>query len=170
MPDIRKTLMYSVGFGVFYFALNYYMFDYTFGRALFNTLFTTIFVGLIFHFVEPWMMKRMATGLLKSIPPLELLTGENIVMESAANHFRGMEAVGGRLTLTNHRLVFVAHKLNVQNRRTELDRNIIVEAKRHAKFSKGMVLKTNENVSHTFIVDSRDQWIAEVNGNSSPHT
>lgn len=39
---------------------------------------------------------------------------ERPVREDPANLQRGMEAVGGRLVLTNRRLVFSSHALNVQ--------------------------------------------------------
>ncbi|MGI8749437.1 MAG: GRAM domain-containing protein [Thermoleophilaceae bacterium] len=44
--------------------------------------------------------------------PLE--PGETIVKEGRANLMRGAEVVGGRLCLTDRRLVFESHALNVQ--------------------------------------------------------
>jgi hypothetical protein len=39
---------------------------------------------------------------------------ETLLREGPANHFRGVEGVGGKLYLTKKRLRFVAHKLNIQ--------------------------------------------------------
>ncbi len=39
---------------------------------------------------------------------------EPVLREGLANHFKGIEGVGGKLYLTNRRLRFVSHKLNVQ--------------------------------------------------------
>lgn len=42
----------------------------------------------------------------------ELRQGEQIVKEGAANLQKNIETVGGKLCLTNQRLVFEAHKIN----------------------------------------------------------
>jgi len=42
------------------------------------------------------------------------LPGEAIFKEGAANLQSGIETVGGRLSLTNRRLVFESHAFNVQ--------------------------------------------------------
>jgi len=39
--------------------------------------------------------------------------GERRVREGRASHFRGPETVGGRLLLTDRRIVFVPHRLNI---------------------------------------------------------
>lgn len=46
--------------------------------------------------------------------------GEVLVKEGAANLQRGIETVGGRLYLTSQRLLFEAHRLNVQTGSTEV--------------------------------------------------
>ncbi len=43
-----------------------------------------------------------------------LREGERVIRSGAANHRRGFEAVGGRLVLTNQRLLFAPHALNIQ--------------------------------------------------------
>jgi hypothetical protein len=47
--------------------------------------------------------------------------GEQIIKDGAANLQKGIETVGGRLYLTTERLVFEAHRLNVQGGVTELE-------------------------------------------------
>jgi len=44
----------------------------------------------------------------------ELRYGEEPVRDAGANLQRGIEAVGGRLYLTTERLIFEAHRFNVQ--------------------------------------------------------
>jgi len=51
----------------------------------------------------------------------QLRQGEQVVKEGAANLQRSIETVGGKLYLTNHRLVFEAHKFNVQRGATEVE-------------------------------------------------
>jgi GRAM domain len=49
-----------------------------------------------------------------------LQPNETIVREGRANLQKGLETVGGRLYLTNQRLIFEAHKVNFQAGTTEV--------------------------------------------------
>jgi hypothetical protein len=49
-----------------------------------------------------------------------LYPDEQILKTGAANLQRGIETVGGKLYLTNRRLIFEAHALNVQTGSTEI--------------------------------------------------
>jgi hypothetical protein len=51
----------------------------------------------------------------------ELRKGEQVVKEGSANLQRNIETVGGKLYLTNQRIVFEAHKFNVQRGATEVE-------------------------------------------------
>lgn len=51
---------------------------------------------------------------------IEIAPNEKLIRQGAANLQRGVETVGGRLYLTDSRLVFSSHKFNVQNGRTEI--------------------------------------------------
>ena len=44
----------------------------------------------------------------------QLLPGETLIKDGAANLQRGIETVGGRVHLTSQRLVFESHAINVQ--------------------------------------------------------
>jgi len=50
-----------------------------------------------------------------------LQPGEVVVRVGPANLARGWEAAGGQLTLTNQRLVFEAHRFNLQTHATLID-------------------------------------------------
>jgi len=51
---------------------------------------------------------------------ITLNPNENLVREGAANLQRGAETVGGRLFLTDQRLVFQSHSFNIQTGATEI--------------------------------------------------
>ena len=55
-----------------------------------------------------------------------MLANEAIVKEGSANLQRGLETVGGQLLLTNHRLIFEAHSLNLQRDSTVLELRDVV--------------------------------------------
>lgn len=50
-----------------------------------------------------------------------LRQGEQIIKNGAANLQKNIETVGGKLYLTNQRLVFESHKFNVQSGETEVE-------------------------------------------------
>ena len=43
----------------------------------------------------------------------EMVATEILLRKGSANMWRGIEAVGGELYLTSHRLVFESHSLNI---------------------------------------------------------
>lgn len=51
----------------------------------------------------------------------ELRPGETVIKEGVANLQKRVETVGGKLWLTSQRLVFEAHKLNIQGGTTEIE-------------------------------------------------
>lgn len=163
MLSVKNNILFCLLFAAIQFAANVFIFDYPVGRSISQALFSAVFMGLTFHFVFQKFLVWMAQNLEKSLPTLELLPNESMVIEAGANHFKGIEAVGGKLTLTDQRLVFISHKFNIQKNREEFDRSSIFEVKPHHKFSKGIILTTKENASHTFIVDLREKWISELN-------
>jgi len=79
-----------------------------------------------------------------------LIPGESLVKESRANLQRGIETVGGRLFLTTERLLFEAHKLNVQTGATAIDlRTITAVTKGWTKFLNVLPLAPNTIVVTT---------------------
>jgi len=51
----------------------------------------------------------------------ELLNSEKVVKQGSANLQKNIETVGGKLYLTNQRLIFEAHRINVQSGITEVN-------------------------------------------------
>ena len=73
--------------------------------------FQGVFFGAAMVFLFPFLFGKLAKNLGKSIYP-DLGESEMVETEGPANLFRGAEAVGGKLFLTNERLIFKSHKLN----------------------------------------------------------
>lgn len=47
-------------------------------------------------------------------------TSEQLLLDTPANMWRGAEAVGGRLHVTNQRVIFKSHSLNIQTGETHI--------------------------------------------------
>jgi len=46
---------------------------------------------------------------------IDLIENEKIEFAKGANHFKGIEGVGGKLFVTDKRIVFKSHSINIQN-------------------------------------------------------
>ncbi len=90
--------------------------------------------------------------------------GENILFETGANHFKNVEATGGKLYLTNKRLVFISHKLNVQNQELSIPVSEIVDTEKYKKFGiidNGLVIPTTDYIEK-FVVQKGNEWIKKI--------
>ncbi|WP_254157665.1 hypothetical protein [Chryseosolibacter indicus] len=83
-------------------------------ESIFAGIVSGLFFGLFFRKIFTSTYKRLGEKQLKQIVII-LDEDEELIKEAGANHFKGKEAVGGKLALTNKRLVFKSHKLNLQN-------------------------------------------------------
>ena len=105
----------------------------------------------------------------------ELKQDETIVKERAANLQRGIETVGGKLYLTNQRLIFEAHKFNVQSAASEIDLSSVGSLQKcWTKFlgfipltPNSLAVNTTGGKEYRFVLFGRDSWIAAINGEKS---
>ncbi|MBU6154309.1 MAG: hypothetical protein KGP28_08420 [Bdellovibrionales bacterium] len=99
-----------------------------------------------------------------------LRNNEQIVKKGVANLQKGFETVGGSLILTNQRLVFEPHKINVQRGPIEIEiHSIQAVAKVWTKFLNLIPLIPNSLEVHTragqkfrFVLFGRDSWKREI--------
>jgi hypothetical protein len=123
------------------------------------------FVGFGFPYLTGKFEPRYVASIGKSIKP-DLAENEQIEVEGPANLFRGIEGVGGKLFLTNERLIFKSHKLNIQNGQTDIDYKHIAEVsgRKTANLNdNGIRIKTTDRKEYDFVVGDRDLWIERIN-------
>ena len=102
----------------------------------------------------------------------EMLQGEVAIKDGAANLQRGMEAVGGKLFLTNFRLVFESHKFNIQAGATIIPLVDISETK--FCWTKllnllpiapnSLAVFTSKGKQHRFVLLGRNEWKLAIDG------
>ncbi len=105
----------------------------------------------------------------------ELNLNEQILKQGSANLQKGMETVGGKLYLTNQRLVFEAHAVNVQGGNTEIAlTDILSLVKCWTKFlgfipltPNSLEVHTKENVKYRFVLFGREAWKAAIEANKN---
>lgn len=95
----------------------------------------------------------------------ELRRNEELVSEAAANLKRGIEFVGGRLTITTQRLIFEAHALNIQQQAAEVLLSSIADIEPGSSML-GMLrnrlkVRTTSGIEYDFVV-SRSDEIADL--------
>jgi GRAM domain len=94
-------------------------------------------------------------------PPAESLP-EVTLIDVAANLFRGAEAVGGRMQITTHRILFKAHAVNIQKEPAEIDLKDVVEAGKWSTLGivpNGMYVRTKDGTEYKFVVWGRGNLI-----------
>jgi hypothetical protein len=93
---------------------------------------------------------------------IEIRKDEIILKEQLANHIKNHESVGGKLFLTNKRLIFKSHKINIQRHIFELDLNKINSCHRYKTIGiipNGLKITTNNNLTEKFVVNKPNEWI-----------
>jgi len=100
----------------------------------------------------------------------DLHPNETIVHKGAANLQKGIEAVGGKLFLTDQRVVFESHALNVQTGTTEIP---LAEIQRvqpcWTKFlnlipliPNSLAIQTRDGSEYKFVLFGRSRWKLEI--------
>lgn len=145
-------------------------FDYFTNEKLYSTnslIFQGIGMGFFFGFGLPYVNKKLGsklTGIVKINPELEL--NEQVEIEDPANLFRGIEGVGGKLFLTNKKLIFKAHKINIQKGQTNIEyTNIkdVVKLKTLKLINNGIRIITKSGTKYDFVVNERNLWLEKIN-------
>ena len=98
------------------------------------------------------------------------LPNETPVKQGAANLQRGIETVGGKLYLTNQRLVFESHALNIQTGATIIPLSSINRTRKCWTkflnmipiFPNSIAVSTKEGKEYRFVAFGRQDWIDAI--------
>ncbi|MGO0059497.1 GRAM domain-containing protein [Brevibacillus fluminis] len=94
---------------------------------------------------------------------IETTLKENI----PANLMRGIEAVGGKMTITNERIIFTPHVLNIQTKPLEIGiHEITAVEKRNSLFivPNGIKIVVKHGQAYKFVVWKREELIGLIRG------
>ena len=120
---------------------------------------SSIFAGL-WGAVMVWATVAAKKRLARNPPEVP---GEHVIFRSPANHLRVAEGVGGWLIMTDDRLLFRPHKLNVQTEDWSVP---LAEVARLEPRSTAWVIPNgirvvSERGEERFVVDDRARWVDE---------
>jgi hypothetical protein len=88
-----------------------------------------------------------------------------VLKEGAANYFRGLGSVGGKLHLTAHRLIFKPHMLNLRRGEESFALKDVVAVKKlntAVVVRNGMAIMMRDGSEARFTVYGRDEWVKAV--------
>lgn len=160
----KKTWIIALTFGLPWTVLMIIYYSIIKGGLTLNILVSNLIGGLVAGLLVAWTMQYASKRLFKKIT-IETADNENIIKEGGANHFKGKEGVGGKLVLTDKRLIFKSHKFNIQNHQDNFDLEQIekLQATKTLKFlENGLTLELANNDRHKFIVDEPTDWIEKI--------
>ena len=84
---------------------------------------------------------------------------EKLIIKVNANLFRGIESVGGKLTVTDKRLHFKSHSFNIQTGETEIPLNEIAGVTKVNTLGlvpNGLLVKLKNGKNYQFVVSRRN--------------
>lgn len=156
MSFVKTFLRAGLFFGIF--MAIYLSLSDDWRRGIPLGLLSGVFFGLIMASFVQYQSRKFT----KNRP---LLSGEKLIKEGPANHFLKGEGVGGWIYLTDSRLFFVSHKLNVQSHELVLpfDEIIIAENSRTLGILSNKLNLTLKNGQvEKFVVNDAKSWVKEL--------
>ncbi|WP_443938252.1 hypothetical protein [Pedobacter sp. MW01-1-1] len=149
---VIASLLFMVVFGL--------LESFAFGlkNALIAAPIAALFFGLAIYFFSKSRKINKQTE-------LEGINENELIYFGLANHFKGVEAVGGKLYLLPDRLVFKSHNFNIQNHRLDIlltDVQKISYYKTLGIIPNGMELTLSNGSTEKFVVNNRNHWEFEL--------
>jgi hypothetical protein len=95
----------------------------------------------------------------------DFLPGERVIHHGLANHFKGTESVGGKLYLTNHRLRFRSHSINIQVHDESYPIELITNvepARTLGLIPNGLLVTLADGRRERFVVHHRSAWVRAI--------
>lgn len=156
MTEKRNSILAGLAFGILFGLFLAFRFEIKYA------LIAGPISGLVFGFAIYFFMTSKT---VKKQTQLENMDGEPIIRLGGANHFKNVEAVGGKLYLFKDKLQFKSHNFNVQNHGEIIDLNKIQEVNFFNTLGivpNGLAIKKNDGQTEKFVVNGRRIWKEEI--------
>lgn len=159
---IRSGIFFGSAMAVFYILSHLITADQWTIRSVFFTVISGLAGGLVAGFLFGWILGAFVNS--KQVEQSTQITpddDETILFGSQANHLRGIESIGGKLYLTNKRLVFKSHNFNFKNEMLSIARTDIVSIgtfKSLGLIANGLSVTLKDHKTEKFIVNRPDEW------------
>lgn len=139
-------------------------------KDIFKFIISGLIGGAIGGFIFGWIMGVFSDSkILTTGTGIDLENDETILFETGANHFKGIEGVGGKLYLTNKRLLFKSHKYNIQNHELSIPLSNIESVGRYRTFgitNNGISITSTGHSIEKFVVQRPEKWTNQLATNN----
>ena len=159
----KAGLFFGLTMFLFFVAQKLFSLDEPTAKEIIKLLLSAFIGAAVAGIIFGWLMGALSgnKGLEQSIK-IDLDPGEKLIFQSSANHFKGLEAVGGKLFLTEKRLIFKSHKLNIQNHQLIIMLSDILSIGRFKPLgltNNGLFVTNKENETEKFVVEKLPEWL-----------
>ncbi|WP_274474462.1 GRAM domain-containing protein [Mangrovimonas aestuarii] len=174
MPQVKLkynlllTIYYIIVYGILIYLINYFILADDFSsKTIVSIVVQAILFGVFMGFGFPALLKLMKPLFLKSVKAPKLMVGETIIFEDAANYFKNKwNAFGGKLYLTNKRLIFQSHNFNLKKLNKSIDLPEMKDVSEHKTggiVDNGIRLRFYNDTHADFVVNNREIWVDKLN-------
>jgi len=110
---IKSGLYFGIVMTIVFILQNLQQHDNLTTKNIVITIVSGLLGGTVAGLLFGWLIGLFANSKFFTLgTKIDTDANETIVFETGANHFKGAEAVGGKLYLTDKRLVFKSHKFS----------------------------------------------------------
>jgi hypothetical protein len=151
-PFFLGGLAFTVLFGAYLGAMH------GFSLAIIEAPIAGILFGLAIYVFTKSKTVKQQTALRNS-------ADKEILHSGLANHFKGLEACGGRLYLLANELEFQSHSFNIQNHSLSLPLDQIKKLSFYNTLGiipNGMAIETKFGTTEKFVLQDRKRWKTEI--------
>lgn len=164
---IRAGRNFGIAMTLFYMLQALFTDDIDSAQAAIKVIASGLIGGAVSGLLFGWLFGLLTKSKLFTVKSDLLLNDEeHIIYETPASHYRGVEAVGGKLLLTNERLIFKSHRINIQNHQLSIDLTSLSEINRFktlALVNNGVSITTNSGRTEKFVVSNADEMLNRLN-------
>jgi hypothetical protein len=135
-------------------------------RPFYQLIIEGIIFAVVYGFLFYLLTEKLIPLLVRSVKP-NLMGDEKLKMDGPASLLNGFEKVGGKLFLTDLRLIFKPHKLNIHRKQinVELEQiSDVMQRKISTAPDNGIRVTTADGKDFDFVVHERDLWLKNLPG------
>lgn len=155
-PEIKNSILAGLVFG-FLFSI-FFALSYGLQYALIVGLISGLAFGIILYFF-------ITSKTVANQTQIGNVDGKTIIISGAANHFKNVESVGGKLYLLTDKLQFKSHDFNIQSHELIINLDKIKEIQIYNVFGfipTGLKIETNDGQVEKFVVNNSRRWKDEI--------
>jgi hypothetical protein len=158
----KAGVIFGVAMTIFFILQDLLTHDNLTTKSISIFIVSSLFGGALAGLLFGWLINAFINSkLLAKGTKINTEPNETILFETGANHFKGVEAVGGKLYLTDKRLVFKSHKFNLQNHELAIslyDVDKVVRYKTLGLINNGLSITTTGKKIEKFVVQQSTDW------------